>query len=169
MFYINPTKISPAVIIKLATFVLAGLFLVQIVNGWDVLIYNLEEVFNCDLGCLFYFFPFILIPTALLFFWEQKKIGWILLSIFLTYELVNELFMFFLEFNQEPIDHAVLEILFPTVPSIVYLLKFIFYFGLLWSICLESVREIYLVSKGTMLISIGIVGLACVLIFYLLT
>jgi hypothetical protein len=44
-----------------------------------------------DFSMALYFVPFFLVPIATVLFWFRKKIGWILLGIYLTYSAVNSI------------------------------------------------------------------------------
>ena len=47
-----------------------------------------------DLSTVLYIFPIVLLPTGLLFFGLRKKIGWILMCVYFTHNIVNAIWIF---------------------------------------------------------------------------
>src|SRR5690606_2657235 len=115
-----------------------------------------EGISDWDLSMIEYFFPIIILPIAVILYWKRNKIGWILLSIFLTYSAFNAVVLFFMNLGRQPSGIPALENIFPTVSSGVYIMILLFYGGFLFLNCKERVRSVLKISKQTMLATIGL-------------
>jgi hypothetical protein len=73
-----------------------------------------------------------------------------------------------MDFGREPSGIAALESLFPTVSPITYIMTLIFFGGTLRLICKENIRNIYKISKQTMLVTIGLTIAVNVIFIYLI-
>ncbi|MBB3122513.1 MULTISPECIES: hypothetical protein [Flavobacteriaceae] len=158
---------TPEKIIRLTTLIIGGLAIFSIFKQFSMLKYMFTDGLDkWDLGMLEYFFPLILLPLSIILFWKRKKIGWILLSIFLSYSAVNSLIFFFKNLGRQPSGIPALESLFPSVSPIVYLMNLLFFGGTLWLICKEDLRHIYKISKQTMFLTIVLTTVITLILIY---
>lgn len=147
---------TPEKIIKLTTLIFGGISIYRIFKEFGMLRYLLtESIGKWDLSMIEYFFPLIILPLATILFWKRKKIGWILLSIFLTYSAVNAIGLFFINLGRQPSEINVLNSIFSTVSPIAYLITLLFFGGTLWLICKANIRDVFQITKKTMLQIIG--------------
>jgi len=133
-------------IINIISIILGILFLYQIYKDAELIVSLFKDIRDWDLSVLIYFLPLIVLPLAAILFYKRQKLGWILLAIFLTYSAVSSCF------------------LLPVSPAI-YLIIILFYTGMTWSICKENIRDIYSVSKQTMILVITIPAVILGIIF----
>ena len=148
---------TPEKIIRLTTLIFAGIAVYRIFKKFRMLIYMFTASGGkWELNMIAYFFPLIMFPLTTFLFWKRKKSGWILLSIFLTYSAISAIGLLFINLDREPSVIPELESLFPTVSPITYIMTIIFFGGSLWLICKENIRNIYTISKQTMLVTIGL-------------
>lgn len=118
------------------------------------------------LSDLLYILPLIILPTATILFFKRKKIGWTLLSIFLTYSAVGPVVLFLMTFNRQSSGITVLDDMLPETSA--YLITLLFYGSCLWTICKEDIRDIYSVDKNKMLTTIGIVATVTAIITFII-
>lgn len=98
-------------------------------------------------------------PIIAFLFWERKKIGWIIITITLTYLLVLSIYNFYNPYYL----HSDEEVL-------VYFRNSIFYGVLLYLICKSKVREIYKINAKVMTHVIGwTIGVEIILYIYLVS
>ena len=159
---INPIQTgTPSVekIILIISIVFGGLFLFQVYKEFGMLTFIFTDSgAKWDFSMVLYFFPLILVPTAAYLFYKRRKIGWILLAIFLTYSAVSAIFLFFLTLNTKPSGIPALDNFFPKTSPSTHVLIFLFFGGTLWFICKNKIREVYHIDKKTMITTIVLIS-----------
>jgi len=146
--------------IRIISILFGGLFLFQLYREFGMLRFMITDSYaEWDFSMVLYFFPLIVIPTAAILFYMKKKIGWLLLSIFLTYSAVSAIGQFILTMNMKLSGIEALDNLFPPISSVTYIIVFAFFVGIIWAISRESVRIVYSVSKQTMILTVAITAL----------
>lgn len=138
-------------IIKIISIVFGGLFLLQLYKEFSMLSYMFSVRADWDFSMVLYYIPLLFLPTAAYLFYKRTKIGWILLSIYLTYSAVTSISLFFLALNREPSGIPALDSLYPTTSSSKYVLTLIFFGATLWFICNSKMRDVYRIDKKTMI------------------
>ena len=150
--------------IRIISIIFGGLFLFQLYKEFGMLKFMFTDSYSeWDFSMVLYFLPLIIIPTATILFYMRKKAGWLLLTIFLTYSAVSAIGMIILTMNRKQSGIEGLDSLFPQIPSLTYMLAFLFYSGIIWTISREKIRIIYSISKLTMTLTISIVTLVVAL------
>lgn len=125
------------------------LALYYIYNAYDFVGFLLfSDSAEFDPSLILYFLPLIITPLAAFFFWQRKKIGWMLVTIYLTYVSVSEVLLFVRALNMREYTG---DILFPSIPLVQYIGATIVYMWCLWVACKASIREHYAVGKEAML------------------
>jgi hypothetical protein len=121
--------------------------------------------FDFSMGA--YFFSFLVIPLTVIFFFRRKKIGWILLSIYSTTQIISAIATFIqaMPINYSP--NSLFGNLFPFIAP-AHLLIAVFWSGILWTICQRNISAIYGISKRFMKLSIVITAILVALMFILL-
>ena len=109
-----------------------------------------------DLWVVSYLLPMIFLPIAIVLFWIRKKIGWILLTIFLTYSVINAISLLYMILSNKSSGYSIIDSLFPSPSSTETILSLLFFGGALLTICKNSVREKYKIDKRQLIASIGI-------------
>ena len=143
--------------IRVISILFCGLFLFQLHKQFGMLKFMFTESYaEWDFSMVLYFLPLIIIPTATVLFYMRKKTGWLLLTIFLVYSAVSAIGSFILAIKWKP-SGTTLDNLFPQIQPITYLLSFLFMSGIIWVISREKMRNIYSISKPTMVLTISIV------------
>lgn len=148
---------TPEKIIRLTILIFGGLAIYRLYQqlGMFQIIYH-EGFSDWDLSMVEYFFPIVILPIAVILFWKRKKLGWILLSIFLSYSALNAIVLFFMNLGRQPSGIPALENLFPTVSPVVYVMTLLFFGGFLFLNCKAEVRNIFKITKATMTVTIGL-------------
>lgn len=142
--------------IKLICLFFIGLFIYQLFDGFSLisLIFSRPMV-KWDFSVVLYFAPLLVLPIATILFWLKKKLGWTLLSIYLTYIGITILFSFILQTKNQSSTIPTLKFI---SPQAVTLVQFIFYFGLLTAICRKQIRNLYRINQKHMVLSVTIIG-----------
>lgn len=169
---VNPIQtetLSSDKIIKIISIVFAGLFLFQLYKELGMISFMFtDRRAKWDFSMLLYFLPLLIIPTATVLFFKRKKLGWTLLTIFLTYSAVNSVGLFILSLNRQPSGVPALDNIFPQTSPITHILTLLFFGATLWTICKEHIREIYTVDKKHLLTIIGVIAIITALTTYVL-
>jgi hypothetical protein len=135
---INPFQSkSPATgkIIRNISILLGVLFLGRLYKEFDLLRYTFTNpAAGFDFSMAAYFFSFLVIPLTAIFLFRRKKIGWILLSIYSTTQILSAIAVFIrvmtIGFSSIPLFVS----LFPSIPPAIHLLIAMFWSGILWTI-----------------------------------
>jgi len=158
---------TPEKIIRLTALIFGGLAIYRLYQQFGMLRFMFTDSgAEWDLSMVEYFFPIIILPIAIILFWKRTKIGWILLSIFLTYSAITALGVFLMNLGRQPSGIPALESIFPTVSPIVYIFSLLFFGGFLFLICQIGVRNIYKITKQTMLSTIGLTTIVNLIFIY---
>lgn len=160
--YINPgttTEQTHEKFIKILCALLTLNFIYALYSQFSLLayIFNAKDA-GWDFTMILYFIPFIFIPTATILFWLKKKWGWILLSIYLTFSAFTVLYSFIIELSTQSSNNTGFADIFPAPSIATYIGMLIFFGGALAYICKQSIRNIYMIDKEPMLLSIGVTG-----------
>lgn len=158
---------TPEKIIRLSVLIFGGLAMYRLLDQFEMfqfLLANSEA--EWDLSMVEYFIPVILLPIAVVLFWRRRKIGWILLSIFLMYSALNAIILFFMNLGTQPSGIPALEEIFPTVSPAVYFMTLLFFGGFLYLICKQGVRNIFKVPKQTMHLTIALTVIVNLIFVY---
>lgn len=125
------------------------LALYYIYNAYDFVGFLLfDDSAEFDPSLILYFLPLVITPLAAFLFWQRKKIGWILVTIYLTYVSASEVLLFVQALNMRAYTG---DILFPSIPLVQYIGASIVYMWCLWVACKANIREHYAVGKEAML------------------
>lgn len=111
-----------------------------------------------------FFAPLLLLPMATTLFGFRKKIGWILLTIFLTYSIINVIGLIVLTINRSPIGISSIDNLFSETAGIVHLLTITFFIGTLWVINKKEIKHQFKISSNTVIGTISITVISTILI-----
>lgn len=158
---LNPIQIgiqTSEKIIGSITIIFTGFWLYKIAKEFEMIVFLFmfpDSGVKWDLHLVEYFLPLLLLPIALFLFWKRKKIGWILLSVFITYSAMSVIGLFFLKAFVFTSGIVLSEPGFQTLSYITYFINLLFFGGTLYIICSKDSREIYRITEKTMWITIG--------------
>ena len=151
-------------VIRTISILFGGLFLIYLYREFGMLRFMLADSFaEWDFSTVLYFLPLIALPTAVILFYLKKKIGWLLLTIFLTYSAVSAIGSMILALKWKPSGIEALDFLFQPSLPLTYLLGFLFFSGVIWTISRKNIRTIYSISNRTVILTISIVVFIVVL------
>lgn len=147
--------------IRIVLLFLVGLFLFQlyIYIKFGVLKYLFTSDYaKWNLSMVFYFFPLVVIPTATILFYMRKKIGWLLLIIFLTFKAVSAIGQFIVAVKMAIKIHStgIVSLGSPQISPTISILSLALFSGIIWTISRKKIRTIYSVSNRTMIMTISI-------------
>lgn len=146
--------------IKTISLLFGGLFLFQLYKEFGTIISTLaDNPAEWDVSVALFFLPLIVLSIAIILFYKRKKSGWLLLTLFLTYSAIFEIGFFIVMFNIYSSSSIGFNGLLPQNLPIVNLFLFLFFAGTIWAISRKNVRDIYGISKQTMILTISIMAI----------
>ena len=163
----NSVKSSPYITITVIA-VFLGADLIWRIRGELVpfLMFGSEYDF-LDVTVFIRMFPFILLPTAIIFLLLRKKLGWIL-SLFYTFYLsLTAARSTVVNIMREPIDDT-MGLHRQVTPVWVYAVVLLIFFGLVWTLCKSNIRASFNVGITTVLFTMGASLVFSLVIAYLL-
>lgn len=112
-------------------------------------------------------FPYIILPVSIFLLWKRKPSGWRLFLIYLTFQLSTEISMFYYALTWQPSGIEWMDKLIkPSFPKIV--LRLLFVGGTLYAMCSKSMRDLFLIERKKMFITIGMTLTVSLLLFVIL-
>lgn len=148
---------TPEYIIKIICIVLGGLFLYDIIKDWNLFILELSDLPMIYLwkDTLGYLIPIIILPVSLILFWKKKRMGWIFLSLYITYNLFTILYTFLYDkLREREFRNYTLKWLFPSMPVGVFIWGLLLYGCTIFVICKPFFLKIYSVDNTTTALTI---------------
>ena len=151
---IQPGSPTAEKTINVITIIFGALSVYQIFSdGWYFS--DLKYFSNDPLAIFFIFYPLVILPISTLTFLIRKPLGWILLASYLTYNIVWILRVL----TRSSIWNSDTEGLINFLPrqSVTSLfIQLLFFGGTLYIISRPSLRELFLITKSKMAVTIGI-------------
>ena len=146
--------------IRIISIFFSGLFLFHIYKKFRMLMFMFTNSYaEWDFSLLFYFLPLIIIPSIAILFYTRKKIGWLLLIIYLTYSAVLEIGKFILAIKITSSYIPLFDLIFPQISPLTHILAFLFFSGVIWIISKENIRTVYSIGKQTMILTVIVTAL----------
>jgi hypothetical protein len=134
---------SPEKIIRLITLIYTGISVYRIFIKSSMFQYIFTNSRNLgDINAFEYLFPLFILPISVYYFWKRKKAGWLLLTMFLTYSAATSIVYFFSNMEGRI--------------SMRYIITLVLFYGPLWFMCKENIRDVYKISKQSMFMLIGL-------------
>ena len=167
---INPIQKEPLTknkIIIIIGLVFSLMFLVQVFSLWGLIKFmftNKSAIW--DLSMVIYFLILISLPLGTVLFGFRKKIGWVVLSVYIGYSACYSIILFSeLIFIHHP-ENPFITNLFPPISPLPILLKTLFFGGMLWAMCRDEIRSDYHIDKKTLFITTGFATCLTVVLFF---
>ncbi|HRG25448.1 MAG TPA: hypothetical protein PLL23_13680 [Chitinophagaceae bacterium] len=145
--------------IRRITIVFGVIFLYQLISDFREHIAYIKDFSSYPFLTVLYFFSLVLLPVALLFFWKRKMLGWILLTIYLSFTVVTVLWFMFLTFTRKHSAYGVFENFYQTPPLTVFIIQLLFFVATLYVMCRKNIREVYSITDQKMMATISITAL----------
>jgi len=158
---INPIQSgvpSTEKIIRLIVIVFGGIFLYQFIKDFRIHVAYIKDFPGHAFESSLYLAPVILLPVAIFTFWKRKKLGWILLTIFLTFSAVGSMWSLFQSFTWKPSGFPAMDRLMPRPSPTTYIIQLLFFVGTVIVLYKKNIREAFSVDKQTMGVTIGVTG-----------
>ena len=138
--FINPIKAGETTTSKSITIIALAFGLLSIYLIYDKLPFLIylfkQEHMEWDESMIFYSLPMVIVPLATILFWRKQKSGWILLFIYLTFNLVLVIGTALALLTSEYYTGSTTE-----VPIAV-----LFFTASIWAIARKNIREAYSIS-----------------------
>ncbi len=169
---LNPIQTGIQTVEKIIRFIVVIfglLFIYQVIKDRFLIIESIKEIISYPVESLIYLFPFVLLPMAMITFWKRKSIGWILLTIYLTYSFVATAWIFIHSILWKPTGNAFFDNFLSPPPIMSQVLQLIFFGGVIYVISKKNIREQLLISESKMLATIILSGSFTLLIIYLVS
>ena len=156
---LNPIGISqtPEKTIRIVCWVLAIGFLYHLFSNLNFLLLMLSG--SWDISSVWWFVPYIFLPSMIYLLIRKLKGGWIMLSIWLTYTIVSAVFSYALELKlPEPSNDGgisqFLEEMTPRKGFLYYLGISLIFGALLYWINTRSIMEMFRINRPISMLSI---------------
>lgn len=144
-------------IIRIISLLFGGIFVFQLYNKLSMLGYMFSgNSEGWDFSMVLYFLPLVLLPAAIYLFHRRKKLGWILMTIYLTYSAVSLIQFLILSMKMKNLGFETMDNLYPQPSTTVQLLSILFLVGTIWVISNNRIRNVYAVSKLTLILTVSI-------------
>ena len=147
--------------------VIFGIFLLyQLFSDRYLIIESIKEVTRFPTASLIYLIPLLLSLVAIITFWKRKQIGWILLTIFLTFSFVAVVWVLVQTILRQSSGNSFTDN-FISPPAVTpQVIQFVFFTGILYVVSKKNIREVFSVSEDKMLATIIITGLFTSFLIY---
>jgi hypothetical protein len=155
--------------IRLIVIVFGGIFLYQFIKDFRIHVAFVKDIPGNPFESSLYLLPLILLPVAIFTFWKRKKLGWILLTIFLTFSAVGAMWSLFQSFNWKPSGLPVWDNLFPRPSPATYIIQLLFLVGTVLVLCKKNIREVFSVEKQRVGITIGVTGIVTFILILMIS
>lgn len=142
--------------VNLIAVVFGVLFLIYLILEIRTIGYTFIEIADGKFFMAISILPFIYIPLTLVMFFQKKRVGWILVTIYLTYSAIAAAGTMIMTFNAQPSGIPALDQAFPIPSSVSLLLCLLFFVGTLAVMCRKSIRELFAVTRRMMVWTIAI-------------
>ncbi|MFT5512936.1 MAG: hypothetical protein ACI8SE_001335 [Bacteroidia bacterium] len=103
-----------------------------------------------DLDVVIQLLPLVVLPIALFLFWTKKKIGWILLTVYLSFSIALYASFFMVNFGLHGSEYFVLDFVFSNLNQAVYVGMAIFMGIFISLIGRPEIRKLFKISSQTM-------------------
>lgn len=172
---VNPIQKEPQTIsrkINLIVIVFGLLALYQIIESFNMFRFLFwDDLVGWDFSMVEFFVPLVLLPVAILLFWNRNRVGWILLSVLFVYHVISALGMLLLTWKWksstvEAVGRGVsdLDALIPEPNPMSYVLIAAFFGASLWGIFEEELRRVFRVGRMVAMVTIAIAALVTIAI-----
>ncbi len=169
---LNPVQNSSPTIqksLRLLVVVFGLICIVRWYNDFGIVQFLFKNgVDDIDLSIIEILIPLVFLPLGLALFGLKFRLGWIIMSFYLTYAALSTIVLIVISWNIEPIEDLLFESLFPQASIISYFLTILFYCVSLWFICKEEIRNLYRINYSIALSTIGISFVLVTLFFMML-
>ena len=169
---IQRSATTPEKIIRLITIVFGLIAILKWYDQFGLASFMLSEISSgWDSSMVEYFLPLLLLPIAVVFFWLRRKIGWILMTTYLTYSAITGLGLIIMTWNMEASGIPALDDLFPQTSTTTQVLALLFYGGALWAVAKQEIKDSFNVNSQTALGTIVTASILTILLIapYLLS
>ncbi len=136
--------------IRIIVIVFTSLFLYQSIEFFKIHLIYIKDIPQSPFDGILYFLPQILLPIAIFLFWKKKTVGWILLTIYLTFSIVGAAGSLTQSFLWRTSDSPIFDNIFPRPSSTPYILQLIFLIGAMYALCKKNIREAFTVDNQKM-------------------
>ena len=155
--------------IRLTVIIFGGIFLYKLINNFQTHLGFFKDIAKFPFYSVLYLLPEILLPVAVFLFWKKKSIGWILLTVFLTFSAVNLTWAIIRSYISRPTSFGMLSNLISNVSPTVFIIPLLFFIANIYVLCKNNIREVFKIDKDKMAITIVISGLLTFLLFFVIS
>lgn len=147
-------------IIKAITVLYGGILLYQLYKEFDMLRFLFtDSTAVWDFSVVLYYLPLVLLLIGTLLFYKKNKRGWLLLTVYVSYAATSALGLLLYALTAEPLGIPGIDLMFPMPSVAVQFFSLLVYTASLWTLSKAAIREVYGISKQTLLLTIGITAL----------
>jgi len=141
--------------ILLISIFIGGLFVYEVYSQFAFLSFMFSDMKSWDFASMLYFLPLLLLPLSALLFWFRIKTGWLLATLYFSYSATGNIPLLLSAFERQPTSSN-LDIIFPAISPVVYAGSLLLFSSATWIMCKKSIREVYGISRQTMITTVGL-------------
>lgn len=167
---LTPVQDGPANTEKTIRFIaiaFAVFFLYSLLSNWELVNLYIRDFSYSPLGSLFVLFPFIILPISLPLFWNRKKMGWLLLVIFLSYSITGEILGLLQSLSWRPSGIQSLDAFLPIPSPLNNIIRLAIFLGILYTFCRITLRNIYTIDKTKMNTAIVLTSILTFILYFI--
>lgn len=168
---LNPVQDGPQNIEKTIRFIViafALFFLYNLLSNWEFVDMYIRDFSYSPLGSLFVLFPFIILPISLPLFWNRKKLGWLLLVIFLSYSITGEILGLLQSLSWRPSGIQSLDAILTKPSPLKNIIHLAVFLGILYTFCRAVLRDIYKIDKNKMITTIVLTSILTFILSFII-
>lgn len=120
--------------------------------------------FKWDFEMVVYLLPLLIAPLAAFLLWFRKRNGWFLSAFFFSYVTTGIISSLFLRLYIKGEGISISHMVFPDLSPMSYLLSFVLFGGMLWTLTKEKITGIFNIDRTTTVLTISIGVITSILI-----
>lgn len=166
---VNPVQAgipSSEKIIRLLVIAFGIVFLYTFIGNFESYIFFLKDFPKSPFDSSLVLFPLVVLAAGTYTFWKRKRIGWTLLTIFVVNSAVGILWSLVYDYLFDYNEFSYLNNFSLRTPLRTYIVELVFLSGPLYILCKSTIREIFLIDKKRMIVTISTTLVLSILLIF---
>lgn len=148
--------------IRIIVIGLGVLVLYQLIRDFTIIRFFIKNMAGMLLETISIILPIVILPVALFLFWKRRSAGWRLLSIWLTFFIMDNVGLLLSSSVSGPSGYLYQS---PSIPGILIHLTILC--GALFTICKKDIRLEFKIENNDMISTIALTGVLTVIFFWM--
>ena len=150
--------------IRIIVVALGVLFLFQLITDFTIVRFFITDMAGLAIETISIILPLVILPIALFLFWKRRTTGWRLLSIWLTFFIVDNAGLLLSSSGSGPLDYLYQK---PSIPGILIYLTILS--GALYTICKTEIRDEFKIEKNDMVSTIALTAILSLIFLWMVS